>query len=192
MGMSMSQIFTSADLGVAEEWRSCAVVGLSRYEVSESGKIRAVKGQRPSPWPMRGLFSVHGRRQHRLVTDEGKKIYVFAHRLVLLVFIGSAPTPKHECAHNDGDRNNNHYTNLRWATHKENQADMKRHGTAPIGTRHGMAKLTELDVIRLRQDYKDLIAAKGLYGAQAAISRKYGVACETVADIVHHRHWKHV
>jgi hypothetical protein len=31
-------------------------------------------------------------------------------------FIGPQPSPRHQVAHYDGVRDNNHYSNLRWAT----------------------------------------------------------------------------
>lgn len=45
----------------------------------------------------------------------------FAHTLVALKYIGKPPTEKHEVDHIDNDRGNNHYTNLQWVTHSQNQ-----------------------------------------------------------------------
>lgn len=39
---------------------------------------------------------------------------------------------------------------LRWATPKENQADMIAHGNAPRGERSGTAKLSKADVRQIR------------------------------------------
>jgi len=58
--------------------------------------------------------------------------FVFAHTLVALKYIGKPPTEKHEIDHIDGNRENNHYTNLRWLTHSQNILNsykMGRRGT---------------------------------------------------------------
>ena len=48
-------------------------------------------------------------------------VTVFAHTLVALKYIGQPPTPKHEIDHIDNNKANNHYTNLQWVTHSQNQ-----------------------------------------------------------------------
>lgn len=65
---------------------------------------------------------------------------------------GPPPTHKHHATHSCGKGhlgcvNGSH---LRWATHKENMADMIIHGTQSRGERHGAAKLTEADVLAIR------------------------------------------
>lgn len=88
------------------------------------------------------------------------------HRLVCEAFHGPQPTKYHEVAHWDGDRLNNAPSNVRWATHKENEADKIRHGKVasgdrngrrlhperyPRGERHPMSKLTDVQVSVARQ-----------------------------------------
>lgn len=48
-------------------------------------------------------------------------VTVFAHTLVALKYIGQPPTPNHEIDHIDNNKANNHYTNLQWVTHSQNQ-----------------------------------------------------------------------
>lgn len=48
-------------------------------------------------------------------------VTVFAHTLVALKYIGQPPTPKHEIDHIDNNKANNHYLNLQWVTHSQNQ-----------------------------------------------------------------------
>jgi hypothetical protein len=45
----------------------------------------------------------------------------FAHTLVALKYIGKPPSEKHEIYHIDNNKSNNHYTNLQWVTHSQNQ-----------------------------------------------------------------------
>jgi hypothetical protein len=77
-----------------------------------------------------------------------KRNHKVAH-LVLKAFVGPRPKGK-ECCHNDGNQSNNALSNLRWDTHVNNMKDQIAHGTASIGERHGMAKLTKADVLVIR------------------------------------------
>ena len=50
-----------------------------------------------------------------------KSTWFFVHTLVALKYLGKPPSEKHEVDHIDTVRDNNHYTNLQWVTHSENQ-----------------------------------------------------------------------
>jgi hypothetical protein len=69
----------------------------------------------------------------------------YVHRLLLEGFIGPCPDGC-EALHINGDRLDNRLENLRWGTRKENVADAIRHGTATIGSKNAMAKLSAKDV----------------------------------------------
>ncbi len=76
------------------------------------------------------------------------------HVLVALHFIGPRPSGM-QCCHNDGNKENNYYKNLRWDSAKSNAADKIKHGASarPRGSKNGMAKLTteiakEIKVLR--------------------------------------------
>ena len=59
--------------------------------------------------------------------DNGKQRSVGVHRLVCLAFHG-VPTPPNDSAlHRDGDRTNNHPSNLYWGTPKDNANDRSFH-----------------------------------------------------------------
>lgn len=111
---------------MAEEWRSIA--GFPAYEVSDHGRVRrviAVKGAaakvlKPSP-------DAYGYLQVGLCNGRGLSRNRKLHQLVLEAFVGPRPDG-YECAHGDCDKQNNHVSNLRWATKKENRADSIRMG----------------------------------------------------------------
>jgi DNA invertase Pin-like site-specific DNA recombinase len=91
-------------------------------------------------------------------------------------------------AHNDGNPRNNHISNLRWATAKENLADRHIHGTAPIGEKNYKAKLsgmTDEKIRNIRQMLSNNVR-------QAEIARRFGIAQCTVSEIKHRRIWAHV
>ena len=112
-----------------------------------------------------------------------KKIPV--HRLVAMAFLGLPPTPWHVVAHNDGSRDNNHWSNLRWATQRENMHDTFEHGTHNRGCRNGQARLDEICVLAIRRmvslDVPRLVAAEG-----------FGISRQAVDDIINQRRWRHL
>lgn len=118
---------------------------------------------------------------------DGKRRDIFVHRLVALAFLGVAPDERHEVAHGDGCRTNNHWTNLRWATHHDNMLDRRRHGTVPNrkGEKHPLARLTEGIVLAMRQRRRD-----GLYFRE--IAEEFGVPTLTVYDAVTGTTWGHI
>jgi len=74
--------------------------------------------------------------------------------LVALTWLGKQPSEAHEVAHNDGVRTNNHRSNLRWATAKENQADRIAHGTYVKGEKAYSAKLSDQQAAELVRLYQ--------------------------------------
>lgn len=67
----------------------------------------------------------------------------------------------------------------------ENTADMIRKGRNARGTGHPNAKLTERDIVEIRD-----AASSG--ERLRSIAKRLGVAASTVADIAHRRAWRHV
>ena len=136
---------------MATEWRQ--VVDNPDYEISECGRVRRLTqgGKRYRPG-----YELTAKKHQRgyLVYSLGDKSFL-AHRLVALTWIGPAPTDRHEVAHGDGSRTNNHWRNLRWATPAQNQADRKLHGTYVHGQHAYSAKLTDEQADEIRQSYKE-------------------------------------
>lgn len=101
------------------------------YKVYEDGKIESYMGQfsdghtfirKPVQEPQRILSPFIDRKGYRridLSTTNSKQKRVKFHRLVASAFIPN-PLNKPQVNHKDGDKENNHATNLEWATNKEN------------------------------------------------------------------------
>lgn len=74
-------------------------------------------------------------------------------------------------------------------TPKDNVEDMiakgRRRHVAPRGSRHGRAKLTEADVVRIRER----VAAGE---TRVAVAAAFGVANQLVSGIVARKYWQHV
>ena len=137
-----------------EIWKP--IPGFSMYAVSTHGRVRREK--QTNKRLHKGLILSEYKRpdgyiSYQLQDDANKRIGWLAHRLVLTVFVGTAPTQKHEVAHGDGNKSNNHISNLRWATKIENAFDKRRHGTHKCGEDIHHSVLTEKDVSCARHLY---------------------------------------
>ncbi|MER2512418.1 MAG: HNH endonuclease [Nitrosomonas ureae] len=162
-----------------EQWRECFYN--SNYDVSEYGRIRNKKtGKLIAPSvSLRGYASVS-------LYEHGMRRTFRIQRLVAHAFLGPPPTEQHHVAHINGNRSENHYTNLRWATPKENAQDKKFHGTHPSGQQNGRAILKEKDVLAIRTAH-----ALGNV-TYAALSRLYGVSADQIESIVKRKRWGHI
>lgn len=169
---------------MATEWRQAA--GFPDYEVSECGRVRRLtRGGRRYPAGYELTAKKHQRGY--LVFTLGSAT-VLAHRLVAATWVGPAPSGLHEVAHNDGSRTNNHWTNLRWATPAENQADRKLHGTYVHGQHAYSAKLTDESADEIRRAY----ASHGTRYVGGAVTMQgladsYGVSIAQISRIVNAR-----
>jgi len=84
-----------------------------------------------------------------------------------------------EVLHSDGTRDNNALSNLRYGTHAENCEDTARHGRAHRGAKHHMTKLTEADVLNIRESN----------WSGVALAARYGVTPDVISKIRHRKSW---
>jgi hypothetical protein len=111
-----------------------------------------------------------------------RKMYL--HRFIAETFHG-LPQSGLEVRHLDGNSLNNSGDNLAWGTRSQNMRDKELHGTAPKGSRHGRAKLSEGAVVEMRR----------LYRAGAALPtlvEKFGVSRSTCWRAVTGQNWSHI
>ncbi len=110
----------------------------------------------------------------------GKK--TSANRAMCLLAYGEPPDPTMEAAHNCGNSLCVNPRHLRWATPAENVRDKLRHGTAQIGEKNPVAKLTVEAAAEIRR--------RALLGErQADIARDFGISRWTVSDIKKGKTW---
>ena len=168
-----------------EEWRR--VPGRVGYEVSSFGRVRS--------WRRRG-YSTKLTDDPRLLNpspdrdgylegtfyEGARKIRFKVHVLVLTAFRGARPTSSHQCAHGDGNRQNNRLDNLRWATPLENARDCILHGNRPRGSSHPDAKLTEEMVREIRSQKVGGVA----------MAARFGVSYSAIKRVRSGKTWRHI
>ncbi len=109
------------------------------------------------------------------------------HQIIALTFIGHYPSGCRSINHKDGSKRNNRPENLEYTSHSANN----RHAYEVLGrltnqgTRHGMCKLTEANVVEIR-------ALRESGEMLKTIAAQFAVTVETVYDIVRRRSWKHI
>jgi hypothetical protein len=153
------------------------------YQVSDLGNVRRWKsGVRTGivGWKNLRPTMSHGYR-YFVLSMNGAISRIKASRLVLMEFVG-IPADGLEACHNNGNRSDDRLTNLRWDSRKANHEDKRKHGTAPIGVKHPMAKLNEEQVL-------NIIRATG---RQKDIGAQFGVSQSTVHAIKSGRLWSHL
>jgi len=108
------------------------------------------------------------------------------HRLVAYEFIPN-PENKPQINHKKGIKHDNRVSELEWNTMKENFEHAKKNNLTLKGERNPKAKLTEKDVLKIREEYPKIG-----YGALSKLGRKYGVKHCTISDIITRKKWKHI
>ena len=109
----------------------------------------------------------------------------FVHVLMMMSFNGPAPIG-YEINHKDGNKHNNVLSNLEYVTKKQNMQHALKNGLMKLGEMHGRAKLTNEQVMEIRQRYAPKLIS------MHKLSKEYGVAKSTIRCVVTNRFWKHV
>lgn len=156
------------------------------HAINQVGQVISIKTRKlikPSP----------NSKGYLQVCLQGKKTHSI-HRLVAITFI---PNPENlpQINHIDGDKLNNHVSNLEWVTNSQNMAHgiklglfdempkkLKKHQT---GETNSAAKLKETDVLKIYQLLK-----KGM--GVCELARMYGVGHSQISYIKAGKSWRHI
>lgn len=175
---------------IKEIWKDIPdYIGL--YQASNLGLIRSlIKWNGTNSRILQQTSRKDGRWKVVLCKNNKKKTHK-VHRLILQTFVGKCPFGM-ECRHLDGDPGNNQLKNLCWGFHSDNEKDKVRHGTKTnpvwfdnVGSKHGMAILTEKDIPKIRSMFKLGISCIN-------IARRYGVSRQCISEVVYNRTWRHI
>ena len=153
------------------------ILGAEGYEASIGGEIRNAKTEQ--------VLKQHiGRDGHLRIRIAGKTRLV--HRIIADTWL-LKPVGKDFVNHKDGNKQNCRVDNLEWVTRSENMQHAYNNGLKKplIGSANGNSKLTEEDVVFIREHY---IAGDKEYGAKA-LAKKFGVVHQTIAAVYHRQNW---
>lgn len=119
------------------------------------------------------------------MTFEGITKSVLVNRVVALALL---PNPHNhpDVNHIDGDKANNHPSNLEWASRSENEKHAFRTGLkATRGSQNSNAKLSASEVLAIR--------ARASEGSRIGeLAKSYGVSYATIKSIVEGKTWTHL
>lgn len=185
-----------------EVWKD--IMDCPGYQVSDMGNVRSFWKPKHGPIPNGVLLDTPRIVKQTPAGRNGYRIYlavkiikrdtygvmiwrksIKVHRLVLATFVGACPAGM-EARHINGNGFDNRLSNLCYGTHTENMFDKKTHGTERIGSTNPFAKLTEAQVIEIRNIY----AGGGI--TQSELASKFGVGHTIIGSIINRRKWKHI
>ncbi len=144
----------------------------TEYYISEDGCVFR-DGKQLKPYTQSGYkkITLYVNKEYR---------HFRINRLVAELYI-----PNHnnlpEVDHKDGNKVNNHYSNLEWVTSDENKKRALYKGKRA-------KKLTEQDILWIRKNY---IPKDKIFGCNA-IAKKYDVDKSEISKITTNKIWKHI
>jgi hypothetical protein len=156
------------------------------YAVSDGGRVMRVasaSGTQAGHVLVGGITSSGYLGVTLMKTGQQRTEHV--HVLVCRAFWGDRPSEDHEVRHLNGHRIDNRAVNLAWATHAENSADMRAHGTSQWGGKNCKAKLNQGQVAEIRA-----LWATGEH-TQLQLAERFGVQNTQISHIVRGKQWLH-
>lgn len=169
-----------------EKWKP--IIEFPGYDISNLGRARSWltigKKLRTVPLILKQHIVSSDKRLRITPRKDKKTFHKSIHILVLETFIGKRPKGLLGC-HSDDNCWNNRLWNLKWATSKTNYADQEQNNKILKGEQHGMSRLTETQIIDIRNRYAN--------GEKASkLAKEFGVLRTHITDIKSGRVWKHV
>jgi len=149
----------------------------SKYIVSSSGVIINENSGRK----LKDHSNGRGYRKTTL-TISGKQVQRYVHRLVAELYVEN-PNNLNQVNHKDGDKSNNHYSNLEWVTSLANVTHAIKNGFFPKSTEYWNSKLTELDIL-------EIFRLKKEGWKQYVIAKKFSVSKSTISEVVNRKRHK--
>lgn len=177
--------YTNEEWGDMPEWEGLYIISnfgrCKRVAPRSNGMPLPNKIMTPSKSGWKSSYLVYG------LAHSGRRKTMYAHRAVMLAFVGLPPNDTYQVNHKDGDKHNNFIENLEWCTPVENQ----QHRYNELGqSQNGMdnpANKYHQDQI---QEVIDLFST-GRY-TQREVAKLTGINYKYVNQIVHGKTWRHL
>jgi hypothetical protein len=148
------------------------------YQASNLGRIKSFLMNRELI-----LKTPTGYLGYSYVNLKGKLFRV--HRIIGNTFLKNEKNFR-EINHKDGNKTNNKVENLEWCTRSYNMKHAFKNGLAVgmKGEKHHKCKLTQIQAIKIKYEYKDM--------THKEIAKKYNVAKSLISMIRTGQTWKHI
>jgi len=137
---------------------------------------------------LKPTYNIDGYVIFRIKFNDGFGYSLIGHRLVAQYFI---PNPDNlpEVNHRNFIRHDNRFENLQWNTHLENvkySIDAGKY-VGSKGVKNGMAKLTEKEVLEIRNHFKlNPLDNKG------EMAKKYNISRAVMSKVINRNSWRHL
>lgn len=163
-----------------EIWIEFLKGGYKAFYISNLGRVKSVHKNAHKILKQRITKLGYCTFSHRAT-----KASFLVHRLVAIAFIQNNENKKF-VNHKDGNKLNNNRINLEWVTQSENEKHAHLTGLKNFkGERHSKSKLTDNDVIQIKQMH-----SAGLTSVE--ISKKFPVSSRSIRNINQGRNWTHI
>lgn len=162
-----------------ENWRDL----FDGYQISNFGRVKSIYKKTVhirKPFLLHFYLAVELRKY-------GKRQRPLVHRLVAEAFIPN-PDNKPQVNHIDGNRLNNHVSNLEWCTQSENIQHSLRVGLKKSGEDNYLAVFSNETVKWIRAIYKPY---DKIFGA-IPLAKLLGVSEATIRAVVNGKHYKYI
>ena len=146
------------------------------YYVTEDGKIFRDGNELKPSITNKGYYT------YRISINNVRK-HLSIHRAVAKLYVPN-PDDKPQVNHIDGNKLNNHYTNLEWVTNKENRKHAILNGLHVRGEDCYNNKFTEDDIRFIRASYGKL--------TYKVLAEMFNTNQSRICKIVNRKTWKHI
>lgn len=160
------------------------------YQVSSLGEVKSL-----NRFDTKMKRHIHGRTLKPgenpggyllvVLSKDGKRRTVYIHQLVCAVFY-RWPKQGEVVMHLNGNNKDNRASNLRYGSQSCNMALASEDGTTTKGERNRWSKLTEENVLEIRQKY---IPRKVTF---KMLANEYGVCPQVISKVIYRQTWTHI
>jgi DNA-binding CsgD family transcriptional regulator len=163
-------------------WKKC--IFNSRYWISEHGDIITLAWRNGGVKLLKPQLNHKGYHRVRMCESKGVNKAKYIHRVVYETFFNDKWNPDLQINHIDGNKLNNHISNLEMVTNQENQDHAVKSGLKARGENFSKSKLKEKDI-----DHIFKLANNGVRNID--IAKTIGINSRTVSQILLFETWTH-